>query len=362
MGNMLPFVGMIMVILVQVSSMVITKAAMSSGVNKYVLIVYSNLLSSLVLLPCSFVFHRSVRLPWTSSSLYRLIFLLSLLGFVPSFFSCNFKKPIVFSHLYQCRCIGQLCGYAGIDYSSPAMATAMLNLIPAFTFILAIIFRMEKLEWRSTSSQAKVFGTIISITGAFVVTFYKGPTILRLSHQLLSSPQLQWILGGLLLAIEAFMTSAWYIVQAMVLKKFPAVLTVMFYLCFFNAILSLIYSLILVRDPVAWKIRPGIGLFAILYSAIVATTFRISLFSWCLWKAGPLYVSMFKPLAIVIAAAIGIVFLGEDLSLGRVIGAVIIMSGFYGVLWGKAKEESLGSASHEVPFLQSRTDDKSSSV
>ncbi|KAE8663588.1 putative Auxin-induced protein 5NG4 [Hibiscus syriacus] len=339
MGNMLPFVGMIMVILVQVSSMVITKAAMSSGVNKYVLIVYSNLLSSLVLLPCSFVFHRSVRLPWTSSSLYRLIFLLSLLG-----------------------CIGQLCGYAGIDYSSPAMATAMLNLIPAFTFILAIIFRMEKLEWRSTSSQAKVFGTIISITGAFVVTFYKGPTILRLSHQLLSSPQLQWILGGLLLAIEAFMTSAWYIVQAMVLKKFPAVLTVMFYLCFFNAILSLIYSLILVRDPVAWKIRPGIGLFAILYSAIVATTFRISLFSWCLWKAGPLYVSMFKPLAIVIAAAIGIVFLGEDLSLGRVIGAVIIMSGFYGVLWGKAKEESLGSASHEVPFLQSRTDDKSSSV
>ncbi|KAE8698896.1 Nodulin MtN21 /EamA-like transporter family protein isoform 5 [Hibiscus syriacus] len=339
MGNLLPFVGMIMVILVQVSSMVITKAAMSSGVNKYVLIVYSNVLSSLVLLPCSFVFHRSVRLPWTSSNLYRLIFLLSLLG-----------------------CIGQLCGYAGIDYSSPAMATAMLNLIPAFTFILAIIFRMEKFEWRSTSSQAKVLGTIISITGAFVVTFYKGPTILRLSHQLLSSPQLQWILGGILLAIEAFMTSAWYIVQAMVLKKFPAVLTVMFYLCFFNAILSTIYSLMLVRDPSAWKIRPGIGLVAILYSAIVATTFRISLFSWCLWKAGPLYVSMFKPLAIVVAAAIGIVFLGEDLSLGRVIGAVIIVSGFYGVLWGKAKEESLGSASPKVPFLQKRTDDKSSAV
>ncbi|XP_052884702.1 WAT1-related protein At5g40240-like isoform X2 [Gossypium arboreum] len=302
MGNLVPFVGMVMVILAQVSSMVITKAAMSSGVDKYVLIVYSNALSSLILLPCSFVFHRSVHLPWNSSNLCILIFLLSLIG-----------------------CIGQLCGYAGIEYSSPAMATAMLNLVPAFTFILAIVCRMEKHKWRSTSSQAKVLGTTISIAGAFVVTFYKGPTILRLPHQLLSSPQINWILGGLLLAVEAFINSAWYVIQ----------------------------------DLSAWKLKPNIGLVAILYSAIVATTFRISLCSWCLWKVGPLYVSMFKPLATIFAAVMGIVFLGDDLSLGRVIGAIIIVSGFYGVLWGKAKEES-GEESLRSPLLQNRTEDKRS--
>ncbi|XVF44058.1 hypothetical protein PTKIN_Ptkin02bG0089900 [Pterospermum kingtungense] len=195
-SDLLPFLGMIMVILAQVSSMVITKAAMSSGVNKYVLIVYSNALSSLILLPCSFIFHRSVRLPFTSSNLYGLIFSLALIG-----------------------CVGQLCGYAGIQYSSPTMATAMLNLVPAFPFILATICRMEQLKWRSTSSQAKVLGTIISITGAFVVTFYKGPIILSvqslvlLPHQLLFSPHLNWVLGGLLLAAEAFINSAWYIIQ-----------------------------------------------------------------------------------------------------------------------------------------------------
>ncbi|XVE92476.1 hypothetical protein REPUB_Repub01dG0100400 [Reevesia pubescens] len=259
------------------------------------------------------------------------------------------------------------------------MATAMLNLVPAFTFILAITCRMEKLEWRSTSSQAKVLGTIISITGAFVVTFYKGPTILSLSTQslvvlplqLLSSPQLNWVLGGLLLAAEAFINSAWYIIQTLVLKKFPAVFTVMFYLCFFNAILSTIYSLILVRDPSAWKLRPDIGLLAILYSAIVATTFRISLCSWCLWKVGPLYVSMFKPLAIIFAAVMGIVFLGDALSLGSLIGAIIIVGGFYAVLWGKANEEktsvesgvkSFRSSSLKVPLLQNRTEDTRSSV
>ncbi|OMO89908.1 Drug/metabolite transporter [Corchorus olitorius] len=251
MGSLLPFVGMVVVTLAQVSSMVITKAAMSKGVNKFVLIVYSNVLSSLILLPCSFIFHRSVRIPSTSSNLYSLIFLLSLVG-----------------------CVGQLCGYAGIDFSSPDLATAMLNLLPAFTFILAIIFRMEKLQWRSTISQAKVLGTVISITGAFVVTFYKGPILLSaksslvgLSYHLLSaSPQLNWVLGGLLLVAEAFFTASWYIIQSMVLKKFPAVFTVMFYLCFFNAILSTIYSLFLVKDPNDWKLRPGIGLVAVLYS------------------------------------------------------------------------------------------------
>ena len=78
---------------------------------------------------------------------------------------------------------------------------------------------MERLEWRSTSSQAKFLGTAISITGAFVVTFYKGPIILStqsvvvLPHQLLFSPQLNWVLGGLLLAAEAFIISSGYIIQ-----------------------------------------------------------------------------------------------------------------------------------------------------
>lgn len=82
---------------------------------------------------------------------------------------------------------------------------------------------MEKLKWRSISSQSKVLGTVISITGAFVVTLYKGPTILStqslvvLPHQLLSSPQLNWVLGGLLLAAEALINSAWYIIQVSLL-------------------------------------------------------------------------------------------------------------------------------------------------
>lgn len=38
---------------------------------------------------------------------------------------------------------------------------------------------------------------------------------------------------------------------------------------------------------------------------------------WCIRRKGPLFVAMFHPLGIVIAAALGIIFLGDIFYLGR---------------------------------------------
>ncbi|KAK4845471.1 hypothetical protein QYF36_005535 [Acer negundo] len=56
-------------------------------------------------------------------------------------------------------------------------------------------------------------------------------------------------------------------------------------------------------------------------------------------EKGPVYVAMFKPLSIAIEVTMGVMFLGDTLHLGSVIGAIIISLGFYTVMWGKAKEE-----------------------
>ncbi|XP_039165060.1 WAT1-related protein At3g28050-like isoform X1 [Eucalyptus grandis] len=92
-GASLPFVGMIMVVLVQASSMVVAKMAMSDGLNKYTLAFYCNALSSLVLLPCPFIISRKSRSrPPLTFSVLRKIFLLALVGSA-----------------------SQICGYAGIS-------------------------------------------------------------------------------------------------------------------------------------------------------------------------------------------------------------------------------------------------------
>ncbi|XP_062110254.1 WAT1-related protein At5g40240-like [Humulus lupulus] len=325
MENWVAFVGMVMAILAQASNMVVTKVAMSDGTNKYILALYSNAISAFILLPFAYLFHRSSHLPPLTSSIVCRFFFLALFG-----------------------CSGQIFGYVGIDYSSPTLGTAMLNLIPAFTFILAIIFRMETIDWRSSSSQAKCLGTLVSIAGAFTVTLYKGPPIIQklsllpnLPIQLLFSSQSEWALGGLFLAADCFLSSLWYILQASTQRKYPAVLLAVLYQISFSALMAAVFSLIVVKDTSAWKLKLDMGLVAILYTAIVSIVIRYTLITWCVWKAGPLYCSMFKPLGIIFTVLLGAIFLGESLYLGCLVGAIIIVSGFYGVMWGKAKEEKM---------------------
>lgn len=39
--------------------------------------------------------------------------------------------------------------------------------------------------------------------------------------------------------------------------------------------------------------------------------------TWACRKKGPIYVAMFKPLRVVIALSMGVIFLGDNLYLGR---------------------------------------------
>lgn len=343
-GNIFPFLGMVMAMLAQSGSMVVIKVAMTDGINKYVMVVYSLALSTILLLPFALFLHRSERPPLTFSALCSF--------FLLAFFGSS----------------GQIMAYVGIDLSSPTLASAMLNLIPAFTFILALIFRMEEVHWKHSSSQAKFLGTIVSIAGAFVVILYKGPPIFKThlsnsSNKFLFSQQLNWILGGMFCAGDSIVCSLWYIYQASVAYKYPAVTTIVFFQLLFSTIQCGVFALIVVQDQTEWELKLDIGLIGIVYQAIAATLIRYILCTWCVLKAGPLFCSMFKPVAIIFSVFMGAIFLGDDLSLGSLIGAVIIVIGFYAVLWGKSIEdnkiekgvENLESSCHNVPLLQNRT-------
>ncbi|KAH7515759.1 hypothetical protein FEM48_Zijuj10G0060300 [Ziziphus jujuba var. spinosa] len=334
---------MVMAECAQAGLMIVSKVAMSDGMNNLIFVFYSNLLASPLLLFFSFLFYRSDR-PQLTSSIHAGFFLLGLLGFFCQFF-----------------------GYTGINYSSPTLGTAMLNLVPAFTFIFAITLRMEKLDWRSTSSLAKSVGTIVSISGAFIVTFYEGPSLLmtsqsvNLSHAQLPVQQPNWIVGGLFLLADCIMTSAWVIVEAKILRKYPVVLIVVFFYCLYVAVLSGSISFIVERDPSAWSLKPNVRLLAVLYSAVFGSAFQVGVCTWCLKRTGPVFVAMFKPLGIVITVIVGVIFMGEAIYFGRLIGAIIIVAGFYSVMWGKAKEAKvdedagisiLESNRQQAPLLQ----------
>lgn len=312
---------------------VISKAALTAGMSNLVPIVYSNAIGTLILLPY-FIFFRKKEVAVSLSILWRF-FLLALIGST-----------------------GQMIYLTGIKFSSPSLSSAIMNLIPIFVFLMAIIFRMEKVDLRRSSSQAKIFGTMISVTGALVATLYKGPAIFSAalpSNLPLFSEHSMWIIGGSLLLLTAFSSATWNIAQTATVKLFPDEMTIVFFFTFFITIQAAIFALVLERDPEAWRLKSSIEVIAIVSTALLGSLFRISIQTWCLRKKGPVYVVMFKPLGIIVAVVMTVAFLGEILHLGSVIGSVIIAVGFYGVMWGKTKEKNsmVESSGPKSPLLQS---------
>ncbi|XP_039011699.1 WAT1-related protein At3g28050-like isoform X2 [Hibiscus syriacus] len=138
---------------------------------------------------------------------------------------------------------------------------------------------MEKLVWSSSSSssKAKVMGTIISITGAFVVTLYKGPAIFKASnpsmslHQplnssgtnLVSGANPNWVIGGSFFTAQFTLIPLWFIVPTQIMEEYPAELTVIFFYNFTVCFMALVVALVVERNASAWRIGSDIALVSV---------------------------------------------------------------------------------------------------
>ncbi|KAF3437079.1 hypothetical protein FNV43_RR19832 [Rhamnella rubrinervis] len=349
----IPLAAMVMIQILDVGLTTISKAAMSKGMSRYVFVVYSNALATLIFLPYALIIERKRTPPLTFSLLCKF-FLLSLAGIT----------------------MMQNCVFTGVNYSSPTLASAMSNLIPAFTFLLAVIFRMEKLDLRNSKSLVKIMGTLLSISGAMIIIFYKGPPIVTIAvpstvdtypakplFSTMSATTSNWVIGGLFLAIAGLSNATSIISQAAILKEYPSEVTVVSFYCLFGTIQCAALSLVVEKDPNAWRLTPDVELISVFYSAVAGSVITFSVQMWCIRKKGPLFVSMFTPLGIAIAAIMSAIFLGDTLHVGSVIGAVVIVIGFYGVMWAQWKREKgethdvdeLRSSSPKTPLLENYT-------
>ncbi|EOY20648.1 hypothetical protein QUC31_006963 [Theobroma cacao] len=342
-----PFAAMVAVECLDVGLTTLSKAAMSKGMSHFVFVVYSNALASVILIPAAFFFTRKKRPPITLPLLCKF-FLLSIAGIT----------------------LMQNCVFTGVSYSSPTLASALGNLVPAFTFLLAVIFRMEKLELTSSRSQIKILGTLVSISGALIMTLYKGSAVLSPPAQPQSDPSAMltttnnWIIGGLFLATACLSLSTNIIGQAAILKGYPSEIVLVSFYCFFGTIQCALVALVAERNTNAWKLSPDIELVSVVYSALFGSVVTFAVLAWCIRRKGPVFVAMFKPLSIAIAAFLGFIFLGETLYVGSIVGAAIIVTGFYGVIWAQSKEEEdevanihkLHSSSSKIPLLHGHLD------
>ncbi|KAJ1434968.1 EamA domain [Sesbania bispinosa] len=229
--------------------------------------------------------------------------------------------------------------------TSATFASAMANLIPAITFIMAVSFGLEKLNLRSVAGKAKIVGTLTGIGGAMILTFLKGKEINIRSHlNLLHHPNVHVIVGGktvlgALCALASGISYAcWLIIQAKMSERYPSHYSSTALMSFWGSVLSIVFALCIERDWSQWRLGWNIRLLTVAYSGIVVSGMMVTVISWCVHMRGPLFVSVFSPLMLVMVALAGCTMLNEKLHLGSIIGAVLIVCGLYVVLWGKSKE------------------------
>ncbi|KAK7246808.1 hypothetical protein RIF29_41678 [Crotalaria pallida] len=126
------------------------------------------------------------------------------------------------------------------------------------------------------------------------------------------------------------------------------------------------FALCIEKDWSQWRLGWSISLLTAAYSGIVASGLMVNVIAWCVNMKGPVYVSVFNPLMLVLVAIAGSLMLDESLYIGSVIGAVLIMVGLYMVLWGKSKETKkvthlLVSSEIEVVVASMTVDDHDNS-
>ncbi|CAA7013048.1 unnamed protein product [Microthlaspi erraticum] len=316
----------------------LVKKALDFGVNHMIFAAYRMAISAVILVPFCYIWERKTR--------PRLTFMLLVEHFISGLLGASLM---------------QFFFLLGLSYTSPTVSMALNSTLPAITFALALIFRIENVQnLKSKAGVLKVSGTLICVLGAMFLTFYKGP---QLSHHHSHPVALhnntlhnnghdqtkKWLIGCLYLIIGTVLLSLWMLFQGKLSAKYPSTkysstCLMSVFAAFQCAILSLYKS----RDIQDWVIEDKLVIFVIFYAGIVGQAMSTVLTSWSIKMTGAVFVSTFIPVSLVSATLFDFLILHSPLYLGSILGSIVTVTGLYVFLWGK-KSETHQSDSNSFP-------------
>ncbi|OAY72078.1 WAT1-related protein [Ananas comosus] len=255
-----PYIFMIFVQLSFAGMTIVAKFALNEGMSPFTFVVYRHILAAVVVSPFAWFFERSlssILLKKRVQLTYSIVLKIIALGLL---------EPVLDQNLY----------YLGMKKTSAAFTAAMSNLLPAITFVMAWVLRLERVSWNEKRSLAKVIGTTVSVSGAMVMTLYKGPLILRGSsisklnrEAETGTSSRDFVKGSLFLIFACSSWSGFMILQAITLRDYPLEFTVTAMTCLSGAALGAVSALVKERNAAAWKIGWDLKLVTVAYSVLI---------------------------------------------------------------------------------------------
>ncbi|KNA03168.1 hypothetical protein SOVF_211770 [Spinacia oleracea] len=125
------------------------------------------------------------------------------------------------------------------------------------------------------------------------------------------------------------------------MKGYPSKLLFTALSCLLSSIQSFVLAIIVERRPSQWILGWNIRLLAVAYCGIVVTGLAYYLQAYVIEKKGPLFLALWTPLGLMLTMFCSILLLGEIITLGSVLGGILLVGGLYSFLWAKSKEQMI---------------------
>ncbi|KAJ8435460.1 hypothetical protein Cgig2_012581 [Carnegiea gigantea] len=303
-GKSKPYVAMICLQFGYAGMNIVTKVSLNGGMSHYALVTYRNAIATAVIAPFALLLERKVR-PTMTFPIFMQILVLGLLG------------PVIDQNFY----------YAG----------------------------MEKVDIKKLRCQAKVVGTLITVAGAMLMTSYKGHVInlfwsghIRPAHASSIAATTTasdaavdegWVQGSVLLFFATLAWAAFFILQSITMRKYPAQLSLMCLVCFLGTLQSGGVTFVMEHRPSVWTIGWDMNLFATVYAGIISSGVAYYAQGLVMEKKGPVFVTAFGPVMMIIVAFMSSFILAEKFYIGGTLGALLIVMGANSVLCGNYKQK-----------------------
>lgn len=307
---------------------VLVKKALDNGLNPVVLIALRQFVAVVVLAPIAYFRERNAR-PKFTKEIFAYLFMSALLGAL----------------------LSQYLFFLGLSYTTATLAATFSNMTPVFTFLVAVPLRLETVSVKSLAGLAKIVGTLTSVGGAILLSLYKGAALTHTASSVQehtasgttttsSSSKGRWMLGSALLLVNCIAFSFWMLLQGKLTKKYPAVISSTAFMALFSSLQAGALALTTQRHLSVWLLRGSIQIATVLFAGVGVSGIGYVLMTWCIEKRGPVFTAGFIPPIQIIAAVLDLFILHEQLYLGSVVGAALVIGGLYLLLWGKSQEAS----------------------
>uniref|UniRef100_A0A453M860 WAT1-related protein n=1 Tax=Aegilops tauschii subsp. strangulata TaxID=200361 RepID=A0A453M860_AEGTS len=190
--------SMVLVQLFITGMLLLSKVSIVAGMFIFALLAYRSFLGAAFILPFALISERD---KWREMGWHATgwIFLNAFIGYA-----------VPMSLLYY-----------GLSDTTPSYAVIFVNMIPLFTFVLSLVFRMEALQIWSIAGLLKIVGVLLSVGGTMLLSLYKGKTLhlwdpIIVNHHKerhVAEVAGNHLRGTIFLVGSSFTFACWYLIQ-----------------------------------------------------------------------------------------------------------------------------------------------------